>query len=69
MLQRNEIKIGTKFKTGKYLKSIVVDIIEKKSIFTGKEYPSVIIAEPFEGLSTGQYEVAWSIVQRYGYND
>lgn len=69
MLQRNEIKIGTKYKDGKYLTSIVVDIIEKKSIFTGKQYPSVIIAEPFGGLSTGQYEVSWYTVQTKGYND
>lgn len=68
MLQKNEIKIGTRFKTGKHTTSEVVDIVEVKSIFTGEIYPSKILARSIDGISSNIYETSWFTVQTKGFN-
>ena len=59
MRNDKRIKVGTQFKDiGKeHLICEVVDIVEKKSIETGKTYGFYYVCKAVNGLSTNQFEV------------
>lgn len=65
MIQKNEIKIGTKFKDGKHLISEVVDIVDEISIFTGEKRGQKIYARGVGGLSTNIFETSFFRVQTH----
>lgn len=57
------VTVGDRFKTGTNKESEVVDILEKRSMTTGKIVGYICIAKGV-GLSSNEYDVPFATVQR-----
>lgn len=67
----NGVSIGDLFleRGSKNLKSIVVDILECRSLQTNEVVKYICVAEPVGQMATNQFEVPFATVQRYKVNE